>query len=75
MCAERLHRILIASMLGFVMMFAGMQMIKLAFLLQLFIMIMLLIWAFTDFCPSLYALKKVLPSCYSDKKIDTKENN
>ena len=75
MCAERVHRILIACMLGFVMMFAGMQMIKLAFLLQLFIMIMLLIWAFTDFCPSLYALKKVLPSCYSDKKIDIKENN
>jgi len=75
MCAERVHRILIASMLGFVMMFAGMQMIKLAFLLQLFIMIMLLIWAFTDFCPSLYALKKVLPSCYSDKKTDIKENN
>jgi len=75
MCAERLHRILIASMLGFVMMFAGMQMIKLAFLLQLFIMIMLLIWAFTDFCPSLYAQKKVLPSCYSDKKTDIKENN
>lgn len=68
MCAERMHRILIAIMLGFVMMFAGMQMIKLAFLLQLFIMIMLLIWAFTDFCPSLYALKKVLPSCYSDKE-------
>ena len=63
MCAEKIHRILIAIMLGFVMMFAGLQMIKLAFLLQLFIMIMLLIWAFTDFCPSLYALKKVLPSC------------
>jgi len=75
MCAEKAHRILIAIFLGFVMMFAGMQMIKLAFLLQLFIMIMLLIWAFTDFCPSLYALKKVLPSCYSDKKTDTKENN
>ncbi len=63
MCAEKIHRILIAIMLGFVMMFAGLQMIKLAFLLQFFIMIMLLIWAFTDFCPSLYVLKKVLPSC------------
>ena len=68
MCAEKVHRILIASMLGFVMMFAGMKMIQLAFLLQLFIMIMLLIWAFTDFCPSLYALKKVLPSCYPSRE-------
>ena len=68
MCAEKVHRMLIAIMIGFVMMFAGLQMIKLAFLLQLFIMIMLLIWAFTDFCPSLYALKKVFPPCYSDKR-------
>lgn len=75
MCAERVHRMLIAFMLGFVMMFAGMQLIKLAFLLQLFIMIMLLIWAFTDFCPSLYILKKVFPSCYSDIETDGKENN
>jgi len=75
MCAEKAHRMLIAILLGFVMMFAGIQMIKLAFLLQLFIMIMLLIWAFTDFCPSLYALKKVLPPCYPDNKTNGKENN
>ena len=74
MCAERVHRMLIASMLGFVMMFAGMQMIQPAFLLQLFVMVMLLIWAFTDFCPSLYVLKKVFPSCYSEKETDGREN-
>jgi len=69
MCAERAQRILVAIMLGFVMMFAGMQMIKLAFLLQLFIMIMLLIWAFTNFCPSLYILKKVLPPCHFEDEL------
>ncbi len=63
MCADRLHRIVIAIMLGFIMGVAGAGMFKLAFLFQLFVMIMLFIWAFTDFCPSLYILKKVLPTC------------
>jgi uncharacterized membrane protein len=68
MCVERVQRMLTAIMLGFVMMAAGMGMIKLAFLLQLFIMIMLLIWAFTNFCPSIYMLSKILPPCNFDKK-------
>ncbi len=63
MCAERLHRIVIAIILGFVMGMAGAGMFKLAFLSQLFVMIMLLVWAFTKFCPSLYLLKKIIPSC------------
>jgi hypothetical protein len=50
-------------MLGFIMGIAGAGMFKLAFLFQLFVMVMLFIWAFTDFCPSLYILKKVLPAC------------
>ncbi|MEA3490327.1 MAG: DUF2892 domain-containing protein [Campylobacterota bacterium] len=75
MCAERAQRILMAIMLGFVMMLAGLQMFKLAFLLQLFIMIMLLVWAFTNFCPSIYILKKVLPPCHFDKEVESRENN
>jgi len=68
MCAERMQRILTAIMLGFVMMAAGLGMFKVAFLLQLFIMILLLVWAFTDFCPSIYMLSKILPPCKFDKK-------
>ena len=68
MCVERVQRMLTAIMLGFVMMAAGMGMVKVAFLLQLFIMIMLLVWAFTDFCPSIYMLSKILPPCNFDKK-------
>ncbi len=68
MCAERAQRMLMAIMLGLVMMLAGLQMFKLAFLLQLFIMIMLLIWAWTNFCPSLYILRKILPPCDFDNK-------
>jgi len=67
MCADRVQRIVIAIMLGFVLGVAGAGMFKIAFLLQLFVMIMLLIWAFTDFCPSLYILRKVLPPCSENK--------
>ncbi|SFV56711.1 hypothetical protein MNB_SV-6-277 [hydrothermal vent metagenome] len=67
MCAERLHRIVIAIILGLVMGMAGAGMIKLAFLSQLFVMIMLFLWAFSDFCPSLYLLRKIIPSCYESK--------
>ena len=67
MCAQRLHRIVIAIILGFIMGMAGAGAFKLAFLSQLFVMIMLLIWAFIDFCPSLYLLKKIIPPCYETK--------
>lgn len=63
MCAERMQRIVMAIMLGFIMGIAGAGMFKLAFLLQLFMMVMLIIWALTDFCPSVYILRKVLPPC------------
>jgi len=67
MCADRVHRILIAIVLGLVMGVAGAGMFKIAFLLQLFVMIMLIIWALTDFCPSLYVLRKVLPPCSENR--------
>jgi hypothetical protein len=57
----------IAIILGFAMGMAGVGLLKLAFLTQLFVMIMLIIWAFSDFCPSLYLLKQVIPSCHEDK--------
>ncbi len=68
MCADRLHRIVIAIILGVIMGMAGAGMAgagmaQLAFISQLFVMIMLFIWAFTNFCPSLYILRKVLPPC------------
>jgi hypothetical protein len=70
MCLERAHRLLIAIMLGFVMMAAGMGMFKVAFLLQFFIMLMLIIWAFTNFCPSRYLLEKILPPCNFNQKME-----
>ena len=67
MCADRLHRIIIAIILGIIMGMAGAGMFKLAFVAQLFVMIMLCIWAFTNFCPSLYIIRKVIPPCYEAK--------
>ena len=70
MCVETAQRLLTAIMLGFVMMAAGLGMLKIAFLLQLLIMIILIIWAFTNFCPSIYILSKILPPCNFNKNND-----
>jgi len=68
MCVERVQRLMMAIMLGLIMGLAGAGMFKAAFLLQLFIMIMLIVWAFTNFCPSIYVLKKILPPCNFEEK-------
>jgi hypothetical protein len=74
MCAERIQRILTAIMLGIALMFLmqGVQgnelSLKIGVVLQVFIMIMLLIWAFTNFCPSLWFFNKVFGPCDWDKK-------
>ncbi len=76
MCAERIQRILTAIMLGIALLFLmqGMQgnalYLKIGVVLQVFIMIMLLIWAFTDFCPSLWFFNKVFGPCDWGKKSD-----
>ncbi len=59
---------MMAIILGVIMGLAGIGMTKLAFVLQLFVMVMLIIWAMTNFCPSIFILKKFMPPC------DFKEN-
>jgi len=66
-CAQRVQRVLMAIMLGVVMGLAGSGFMAAAFLLQLFIMIMLLIWAATNFCPSIWALEKLIGKCDFEK--------
>ncbi len=65
MCAEKIQRLVQASILGFVMMAAGMGMLKLAFLLQFAMMLTLVIAGVTGFCPGLIMLKKIFPPCES----------
>lgn len=73
MCAEKIQRLIQASILGFVLGLAGSGMIQLAFLLQFAMMLMLVIAGLTGFCPGLIILKKIFPSC-SDTKTTSKDN-
>ncbi|WP_353661524.1 phosphoribosylaminoimidazole synthetase [Hydrogenimonas sp. SS33] len=69
MCAERVQRILTAIMLGVALFFlaqgvAGNALyFKIGVVLQAFIIVMMLIWAFTNFCPSLWFFTKVFGPC------------
>ncbi len=67
MCAEKIQRLIQASILGFVMAMAGSGMIQIAFLVQFAMMVMLLIAGATGFCPGLIILKKIFPSCKCDE--------
>jgi hypothetical protein len=76
MCAEKIQRLIQASILGFVLGLAGIGMsgetlmLQLAFLLQLAMMIMLVIAGLTGWCPGLTILKKIFPSCEEMKTND-----
>ena len=72
MCAEKIQRLIQASILGFVMGLAGSGMIQIAFILQFSMMLMLVIAGLTGFCPGLMMLKKIFPSCEEQKQ---KEEN
>ena len=63
MCAEKIQRLIQASILGFVMGLAGSGMYAAAFILQFAMMITLVIAGLTGFCPGLIILKKIFPSC------------
>ncbi len=63
MCAEKIQRLLQASILGMVMGLAGSGIIQLAFLIQFGMMVMLVIAGLTGWCPGIIILKKIFPSC------------
>ncbi|WP_072679578.1 phosphoribosylaminoimidazole synthetase [Arcobacter sp. LA11] len=71
MCAEKLQRILMAIVLT-VSLFLLLNGSIFGIVLQVFVISMVLIWAFTDFCPSLWAFKKMFGAC---EKKENKENN
>ncbi len=80
MCAERMQRILTAIMLGIILYFFAMgghdfqegvkqsSYFTIAVVLQIFVILMLLVWAFTNFCPSIWFFKKIFPPCEWEKK-------
>ena len=67
MCVSRLQRIMTAIVLGLVLYFFTSGNITIAAILQVFVIIMMLIWAVTNFCPSTWILKKIFPPCSWDK--------
>ena len=71
MCAEKIQRIIQASILGIVMGLAGSGMYAAAFILQFGMMVMLLISGLTGWCPGLIILKKIFPSCEEMNNKDT----
>jgi len=67
MCAERMQRILTSIMLTLILIL-GVKGYTTAFvILQVFVIVMMLIWAFTNFCPSIWFFKKILPPCKWEK--------
>jgi len=79
MCAEKIQRLIQASILGFVMGLTAMGiggeagMLQVAFLLQFGMMVMLVIAGLTGWCPGIIVLKKIFPSCEEMKS--NKDNN
>jgi len=78
MCAEKVQRLIQASILGFVMGLAGIGMggdtlmLQMAFFLQFGMMVMLVIAGLTGWCPGIIVLKKIFPSC---EETNTKGSN
>jgi len=74
MCGAKAQRILMAIMLGFIMYLFALGChgdplkFKIAVVLQTFVIIMLLIFAFTNFCPSLWFFDKVFGKCKWDEQ-------
>lgn len=62
-CVERVHRIMMALMIVISIGLLHMGYFYISTYLLLFISIMILIWAITDFCPSIFVLRKFLPNC------------
>jgi len=66
MCVSRVQRLMTSIVLGLVLFLGMTDNVTLAIALQVFVIIMMIIWAITNFCPSIWVLKKLLPSCSWD---------
>lgn len=66
MCAEKLQRFLMAIVLLVAFYFMSIGSV-IGVVLQLFVVAMVLVWAATDFCPSLWFFNKVFGPCKKDK--------
>lgn len=63
MCAERIQRFLMAIVLTVSMVLFVTGQMQWAVILQTFVILMVLVWAFSDFCPSLWFFGKLFGKC------------
>jgi hypothetical protein len=63
MCAEKIQRFLMAIVLTIAMVLFATGQMQLAVIVQTLVIVMVIVWAFTDFCPSLWVFKKVFGKC------------
>lgn len=62
MCVDKVHRVMMATVLLIAFYFMSVGSL-IGFILQGFVILMLFIWATTNFCPAVTILKKFLPKC------------
>ena len=67
MCVSRIQRLMTAFMLGLILLLALTGYVGVAVALQVFVIGMMILWALSDFCPSIWVLKKLLPPCEWEK--------
>lgn len=65
MCAEKIQRFLMAIVLTLVMFLFSQGFTLYGMILQGFVILMILVWAITDFCPSLWVFGKLFGKCPS----------
>lgn len=63
MCAEKIQRFLMAIVLTFSMVLTAYGYTLFGMVLQGFVILMIIVWAITDFCPSLWLFGKLFGSC------------
>ncbi len=63
MCAEKIQRFLMAIVLTVIMVLFVSGQMQLAVVLQTFVIVMIVVWAFTDFCPSIWLFRKIFGPC------------
>ncbi len=63
MCAERLQRILMAVVIGVVIVLFNSGYMLFGNILGGFVILMILAWAFSNFCPSIWIFEKFFGKC------------
>ena len=63
MCAEKIQRFLMATVLALSMGLTALGHVEAGLFLQGFVILMVIVWAIKDFCPSLWIFTKLFGSC------------